>query len=380
MIKSLKRAIKEINQKQNGQVLVLVLIVLALGGIILAPTLNYTASSLKHQQVHETKTLELYSADSGIASALVALSSGNTMVTPYTLNGRTVSANVTNLGDGNWLITSTASSPDGSSTTIRTGVSSSGGFDFLLDNAITSYGDVTIKGTVTGNVTAGGDVDDKGDVDGTITEDYAFSSWPTSTYLADYYAGDVDMNSPEYLGGELDLDGVSQSVGPSYVNNDLDIVNNNKTSANLTLDGTLYITGQTTIGKSKDFILNLNGQTIFIEDDTTGGGKACWIAENCQIVGSGCIIAVGDIYFSPKGDVGDENNFVFIFSIEGMIDMNPNGDFYGSIAGNIQVDQQPGNELVWNTIGTEGGLNFPMEAGVLGGSTEEMVIGGWNIS
>jgi len=70
MVKRLRRAVKEINRKQNGQVLIIMLIVLALGGIVLAPTLNYAATSIKHQQLIETDALELYAADAGVEDAL----------------------------------------------------------------------------------------------------------------------------------------------------------------------------------------------------------------------------------------------------------------------------------------------------------------------
>ena len=70
MLKRIKRAVKEINRKQNGQVLIMVLIVLALGAIVLAPTLNHAATSIKHQQLIETDALELYAADAGVEDAL----------------------------------------------------------------------------------------------------------------------------------------------------------------------------------------------------------------------------------------------------------------------------------------------------------------------
>ena len=99
-VKGVKQVIKEINQKQNGYVLILVLITLALGGIVLAPMLKYTATSLMPQQLHETKTLELYAADSGVASALSAISR-NATVSPYILNGKTVSVDIINLSANN---------------------------------------------------------------------------------------------------------------------------------------------------------------------------------------------------------------------------------------------------------------------------------------
>ena len=378
VFKRLKRATKEINRKQNGQVLILVLIVLALGGIVLAPTLNYTATSLKHQQVHETKTLELYSADSGVASALVALSSGSENVTPYELNGKDVTVIIEDQVDGSYLITSTAGS-----TTIYTGVSSDADFSYLLDNALTSNGDITLAPNteVTGNITASGSVDNKGSVNGTILEDQTLN-WPSPESFSNHYGADVVNCTPEYTGGVIDLNGVSQIIGPCYVDNDLDIYNSSNTGANLTLDGTLYITGDTLIGTTnKDFILDLNGNTIFIESDSADPQKALHVGGQCTIIGSGCIIAVGDVYFAPDGDVGSPNDFVFIMSITGTTWLQPGGDYYGSVAGNADVLLNPGCVLEWNSIGGEGNLNFPYDdIGVLGGSTTNMVLGGWDIN
>jgi hypothetical protein len=390
MFKRLKRTLKEINRRQNGQVFILVLIVLALGGIILAPTLNYTATSLKHQQVHETKTLELYSADSGVASAMIALSSGNTTVKAYELNGRSVSVEITNLAvnasnpsEENFLITSTATSAGGGSTTIHTGISSPGGFADLLDNAITSNSNVIIKGEVVGNVTASGTVTETagGSVNGTILEDVIFDNWPSADVFSAFYGSDVDKDNPEYTSGIIDLNGVSQTIGPCYVDNDLDIYNSINTATNLTLDGTLYITGDTLIGATnQEFTLDLNGNTIFIESDSTDPQQALDVGGKCTIIGSGCIIAVGEIYFGPNGDVGSADEFVFVMSIIGTTWLQPGGDYYGSIAGAADILLQPDYYLEWNSIGSEGNLNFPYELGVLGSSTTNMILGGWDIS
>ena len=385
MFKRLKRAIKGINQKQNGQVFILVLIVLALGGIILAPTLNYTATSLKHQQVHETKTLELYSADSGVTAAIYAFSKGKDAVDSYMLNGKNVTVTTSDLlGDGrNYLITSTATSPDGSSTTIHAGVNSSAGFDFLLDNAITSYWNVDIKGFVDGDILAGGTIScdnqecEETDISGNITQDYEFSSWPPYLYLANYYAANVTMDN--LYGNQIDVatDLTNTPYLESlYQDGELLIQSSDANLAyNVTLEGTIYVTDELTIGGAKDFILDLNGHTIFCEAGITISGK-------CRIIGSGCIIARYDINFGPNGDVGSEDSFVFLFSIEGTTKLNPSGNFYGSIAGNIEVVQLPGSDatIIWNSIGSDGGVDFPIEAGVLGSYTEDIVIGGWGIS
>jgi hypothetical protein len=47
-------------------------------------------------------------------------------------------------------------------------------------------------------------------------------------------------------------------------------------------------------------------------------------------------------------------------SVEGLIDFQPGGDFWGAIVGNADVNLQPGVTLRW--LSPEGkGLNFPTD-------------------
>jgi len=382
-VKLLTRVLKQMLSKfikgQKGQALPIVLVLLVLGGLVIAPTLQYASTSLKGHEVLERKGDELYAADSGIDYALFKMSNGETTINDYQLNGKTVSVNITDTGDGSYLVTSTASSAGGSSTTIRTGVSGSASFAYLLDNAITSNGDITIKGDVVGNVTASGTVDGEENVTGNVTDNAPFDNWPSAEDFSDHYGADVDKDNPVYPGGVIDLNGVSQSIGPCYVDNDLSIQNSSNTGANLTLDGTLYITGDTLIGTTKDFTLDLNGNTIFIESASADPQRALWVGSKCTIIGSGCIIVIGDIYFAPDGDVGSESDFVFVMSVTGTTTLNPGGSFFGSVAGTADVTLQPGCYLEWNSLGSEGNVNFPPDVGVVGGNTEDMVLGGWDI-
>ena len=383
----LRQMLSKFIKGQKGQALPIVLVLLVLGGLVIVPTLRYASTSLKGHEVVERKGDELYAADSGIDYALFKMSNRETTIDDYQLNGKTVSVNITDMGGGSYLITSTATtSSSGSNTTIHTGVSSSGSFAYLFDNAITGNGDIILQpGTsVVGNVTASGTVYGEENVSGNVTEGATIDNWPSPEDLPTHYGADVNKDNPEYPGGVIDLNGVSQGIGPCYVDGDLSIYNSSNTEATLTLDGTLYIVGKTEIGKNpKAFTLDLNGQTIFVESDLTGGGAsgtALWIGENCEIIGSGCIIAIGDVYVAPRGDVGSESDFVFIMSVIGTTTLNPGGDFNGSIAGTADVTLQPGCSLIWNSVGREGTLNFPEGPGVLGSSTEDMVLDGWDVS
>ena len=57
-------------RNQKGQALILVLILMTIGGLIIAPLLSYMSSGLKVQQTYEYLADEFYAADSGIADGL----------------------------------------------------------------------------------------------------------------------------------------------------------------------------------------------------------------------------------------------------------------------------------------------------------------------
>jgi len=134
-------------------------------------------------------------------------------------------------------------------------------------------------------------------------------------------------------------------LGPLYRDGELDIVNSSNTPATLTLTGPIYITGDTLIGKTgKDFTLDLNGQTLFVASNSSDPQRALWIGGKCTIEGPGVIVAIGDIYFEPNIEAGMTDP-IFIMSVSGQTLLQPGGDFYGSIAGSVEVDLQPGTSL-----------------------------------
>ncbi|HUW46081.1 MAG TPA: pilus assembly protein PilZ, partial [Dehalococcoidia bacterium] len=108
---------------------------------------------------------------------------------------------------------------------------------------------------------------------------------------------------------------------------------------------------------NKEMTLNLNGQTIFVASSTVGQ-PALWIGGKLNIIGPGIILAVGDIYFEPNIPVGMTDP-IFIMSVEGETLLQPGGDFYGSIAGSVEVQLQPGSSISYPAGGfDESELNF----------------------
>jgi hypothetical protein len=382
----MKRIFNKLRRGEKGQALIIVLILMLLGGLIIAPVLSYVGSGLIiGKDVHEKRMAELYAADAGVEDGLwylqdierlkdliqdvdpdyvppagwdewtLADSDDVWPLPPYNLgddiNGKNVAVTIDYLAaDKTFKITSVATSDD-SSTTIDAYLSPLD-FSDLLNNAITSTTEV----------------DNKGDVEGTIVDDYPEEDWPLAEELAAWYWDDVKNETP-YASGIIDVKD-TPVIGPTYTNGDLNI---KKTGGSgntlLTLQGTLYVKGNLETDQTKEFTIDLNKQTIFVENDINIGGF------KTSIIGSGCLIAVGNIKFLPTVS-SDPDDFIFVMSITGTTTAQPSGDFYGSFAGDVLVKLQPGGKIIWCQWPSD--LNFPV-GGYMGG---ELIaeIAAWEIS
>jgi len=364
----LRKMLTHLRKGESGQgALAIVLMLLMLGAIILTPLLVFMSTGLKAGGVYESKLQEFYSADSGVEDALYWLPSlrqNEGTDGPYTswvrnedyrINNREVGVTIGNQSGGSYLITSTATSDDGGNTTVECYVLNIGGFLNLFDNAITSNGNVTIQpnNNIIGNVTANGTVENKGGyINGTVSEN-ATINWPSEEQLSAWYWDDVKDLTP-YSEDYIDI-ATAPIIGPLYRDGTLDISNSGSAGKNATLNGTVYVTGDLNIATTENnFILDLNNQTIYCEGNIVVG------PHKPIIVGSGCIIAIGNIKFQPGGNVGSPDDFVFIMSIEGTVTLQPGGSFYGAVAGDADIILQPGNTLTLIDPG-EGEINFPTE-------------------
>jgi hypothetical protein len=113
-------------------------------------------------------------------------------------------------------------------------------------------------------------------------------------------------------------------------------------------------------GGKPNLSIDLNGETIFVASNSSDPEKALQIGDWCSINGPGVIIAVGDVYFAPKGDVGSNGEPVFILSVAGTTTLKPSGDFYGAIAGSISVEAFSGETpSTTYPTGGFGPVNFP---------------------
>lgn len=368
----MKRKFNKVLRGERGQALVAVLILLLLGGLITVPLMGFASTGVETGAVYEEDMHELYAADSGIEDALQQIINGaeglpgeGAPIWSYQIadvNGQGVEITITYIDTAAYKITSTAGN-----TQIEVFLAALyGDYAGVLDNVITSQGDYTLRGPTTVYPPEGEEHGPEANYDG---------DWPTPEELAMFYFADVEGLTP-YPSGSLDVKNyVATGLGPLYRDGTLSIVNSGSSGITVTLNGTLYITGNTVIGATgHDFTLNLNGQAIFVESDETSG-YALEIGGKCTLTGSGCIIAVGNIQFKPNMS-SSPADYVLVMSITGMTYMQPNGDFYGTLAGSTEVYIQNGS-VTWSQPG-EGGVNFPGGGGS-GSQGTEYLIRSWEI-
>jgi len=385
----LRRVLTHPGKNESGQgALAMVLLFLMLGAIILTPLLTFMQTGVKAGRVYESKVQEFYAADSGIEAEIYKISQNytNLSVPDYRLNDRNVTVDVPEIRNGIYKIVSTATSDSGGNTTIECYY---GALDYssFLDNAISSNDTVIIKNKVdvTGNVStpdceyAG--YPGCGCTNCTYSIDCVNCTnccsqepliWPTAEELSEYYLERVkDLEPPFPYDDPLNIAGTNATIEALYRDGPWKIYNNGN-PATLTLNGTVYVTGDLEIGsEKKDFTLNLNNQTIFIESNTSHGQEALIVGGTVTLAGSGCIIVVGDVNFFPNIASGSENDFIFIMSVEHTVLLHPGGKFYGSVAGELEVEVHAGPDpfITWTDYKLlDIPLDFPM------GQTEMKVL------
>jgi len=351
---------RTIVRDQKGAVLPLTIVIMVVGAISVTALFGYLGASLLLTAKNQEKVDAYYSADSGIEYAVAELvdsvaeiaAQGFKDFEPFELNGKTVQVTIGDEGSGTYTITSTATGEDGESTIVACALLHD--YDFFFDGAINSRADVNIQpgSSVTGDVTYVGTLTGGDQIDGEVTQVDEIEPWPSDEILADFYGDDVDSLEP-FPAQNIDAAFVNP-IGPLYRDGQLSIYST-VDGASTTLGGTIYVTDQMDIGQvKKEFTLDLNGQTIYC--DYRGTGDAIRIGPEVTLTGSGCIIAIGDIQFQPQ-ITSNPDDYILLLSVEGTIDLQPNGDFYGCLVGNVEVNLQPGMS-VYNDGETPDNLNF----------------------
>jgi hypothetical protein len=150
--------LKRILKKEAGQALPMALILLVLGGLLVVPSLALMHTNLNANRTVNQSNLELYAADAGVEEVMwhIRYEPGFQLpvvgvqkpVTVPQINGTTVTAVLDRPVAGQpFRITSTATSPDGHSTTVVCFLDISGGGSDLWDYALASLGgDITLFG------------------------------------------------------------------------------------------------------------------------------------------------------------------------------------------------------------------------------------------
>jgi len=345
------------------------LVLLMLGGFLVTPLLKLMNSGMIYSRTIEDYNNRYYAADAGVHYALWAMRADPSMLPPKEpadeatitlnfpdadeqMNGvSSVGVTITNLGDRIYRIISTTTQANGHTTQIQSDVYFFN-FSHLAMGAMTSNCGVSVL-----NSNIDGDIyycDDCGDAkikNSNYDNLYAKcqTNWPTADELKEFYGDDVDKNNP-FPYATIYASAYPQGIGPLYRNGNLTI-DNKVGNPTLTLNGTIYVTGNLVSGQSgsKNYTLALNRKTIFVE-------RSINFAGGVTLTGSGCIIAIGDINFQPN-IAASPNDFIFVMSVDGRVNFQPNGNFYGALVGESSVDMKNGT-IIW-TDPTGKGLDFP---------------------
>jgi hypothetical protein len=391
---------KKLIRNEKGQALILALILLAVGGLILAPLLAYMRTGLTAGEVCEVKTNELYAADAGVEDAVwkiqnqIDIPTGCYLDTTRSynitdVNGKKVAFNITRANNVTltYLVESIATG-DGSGTKIDayiTGKSKYADYSGILEHVITSWDELELPNNP--NVVIDPPV---GQENGPVGDYRNLGAWPDESEevaeLAEFYKEQV-KNARHYSGDTtIDLNGNGCPPGPAYVNGvpfsyasglealyiggTLTIENSINPQATLSLNGTLYVEGNVSIKPTKELILDLHGNTIFVEGNFE-------VDKSCGVMGPGAIIVIGDITFKPGIQAGGAGP-VFVMSVSGTTHFEPSVNFYGSIAGKLLVDIDPSAHMTITYPDNEGwykNLNF-----LIGIKKLVYVIASWEVS
>ena len=343
-------------RRQEGQLLVIALVLLVLISTIAVSLLALAASALKQGTVVENATVRLYAAGAGVESAWQNINIGNPNIPvtigdeyPYSIgnvaNGLPVSVSIklidvvepSNPVAKTYLVHSVYTGSGGKATTIDAKiVTAYGDYNYYLDNAMTVGGDLycTNKVSVNGTVQAGN----------------------ISFKVPDF---GVNPDPPPVWGDT----GIPPTVFPSanYLRDYFNNISHNthpggwSITTDLTLTTTEYVVGDCTINNNH---LNLNGQTLFVDGDI-------YITDPI-VMGLGAIVATGNISFKPNSDTGDATHGVLLFALEN-IAFWPSGTFWGWIATADGLDVKSGVNPNYNwEVADPTGINFPGIGGIGG--------------
>jgi carbonic anhydrase/acetyltransferase-like protein (isoleucine patch superfamily) len=272
-------AVRRIITEQKGKILIMVLVLLLIGGLILAPLLGLMSTGLTAGQVYEKKAAELYAADAGVEQAIWHLQQGGDPddVLTLTVNGKDVTVTMTHLNPTQchepalYEITSEAIGEDGSGTTVMAHVTN-----------ITVYLEPgeDVKGYLGANVYSSSDlfVHNDSQIQGNVI-----------------VAGDLILNACSVVGGivcvggDLTLNEGAQIQSDIYVVGSLDM----QGGSGSWVDGDVHIGGT----------VNMEGKAE-IRQDLWAGGNSVKVDKNAKILGDVHVTALNVV--SASGTIGGQ--------------------------------------------------------------------------
>ena len=160
----MKVAVKRLIRDEKGAALVLTLVLLLVGGLIIAPLLGFMGTGIIAGEVHEKRMDELYAADAGVEDAIWKIQNPEAAGLPpipcgdqpwdepyeyeISVNDETVGVSIEYLGDDNYRVTCITIGDGGSGTAVESYVFYGSHWRDILDYGIVALnGDITITGT-----------------------------------------------------------------------------------------------------------------------------------------------------------------------------------------------------------------------------------------
>ena len=256
-------------KSEKGQAMPLAILALMIGMLVITPFLGHASANFIGSRTYEQSLTETYAGDSGVEYAIWSLMSGNLEVAEgatealpqFTINGKTVTVTVQNLGEQIYLVTSTAASDDGHSTTIVSTLTAGGteytpgdfvlGWNETYKGDVLADGDITLgsvasivgnayatgniemgwRSRITGDAAAGGNiiVGSQATIDGSAHADgYIRLEWDATIKGNACADGDITLGSSAEIQGDVSTTGDvelgwdAQAKGDVFVNDDID--------------------------------------------------------------------------------------------------------------------------------------------------------------
>jgi hypothetical protein len=335
-----KNIVKKAIRDEKGAALILAIILLLVGGLIVAPLLAYMGTGILTGEVYDTRTAELYAADAGVEDAVWKIQNsvdevkelycgaGNhTWTYPeagdpaMVVNGKSVEVTMAYVNNTTYRVVSTATR-DGSSTAVEAYLELEL-FD-LLSGALVSKSDINFSK----NCTVAGDVYYVGEITGsdyTHTEgkemQIPLSVFPTQQQNEAFARQfrEKAMAGQNHTG---DMDIVSDTVlNSTYISGNLNI----KKEVKLTINGVVYVKGSVNVDKGvNDY--NLMGSGSLIAEGNIDLRKVSGFGA----AGDSILMSLnGDITFKKEATIN-----AFVYAPNGDFAIDKNITVFGGLIGN----------------------------------------------